>query len=294
MGRRNGTAVARRGTKKDLLALLDRSKDQIEAVLPKYMTPERMIHLAVMATTKTPLLLECDPRSIVFSVMQAASLGLEIGGPVPGAHLVPYKRKNVGLICTLIPDYRGLIQLAVEAGSIQSASVRLVYPGEHFKVWYGTDERIEHVPDFTIDRLDEFLTHAYVVFILPSGAVKFEVMAKDEIDHIRATSKAKDSGPWVDWYGEMAKKTIVKRGLKTVPSNPSSAAARRLSMAVEADNRFESGVRTAIVPEWDSEDELSAEAAVHTANRLDDLKARMGAGEEEDDYSGEDTPTFHR
>ena len=272
-----GTAVAQQNGRKELFAMLERAKSQMAELLPAYMKPERMVSLVRMATYRTPKLLECDALTVVESVMQAARLGLEIGGPVPGAHLVPFRNKNGRYECQLIVDYRGLIGLAVDAGSITSGDARLVYRGERFRVRYGTQPGIDHEPDFgAVDQGPDAITHAYFVARLPGGEVKFEVMTRKEIDAIRARSKASDQGPWVTDYGEMAKKTVTKRGLKYIPVSPNAAAARKLAMAIELDNRFESGAASAAL-DWEDEGAASQMARSATQQRLTEIRDRIAA-----------------
>lgn len=259
-----GTAVAK-SNKDALVALLKQGESRLANLLPKYMTAERVMSLAMLATQKTPKLLECNPHSVVFSIMQAAQLGLEIGRT---AHLVPY-----GDQCNMIPDFKGLIQLAVESGSIRDADPWLVYEGEPFKVFGGTNRRIEHEPVLGGDRSADKVVAAYVIFTLPDGSTRFTWMSRQEIDEVRNASRAKNNGPWVDWYGEMAKKTVIKRGLKTIPSDPT--ASRRLDMAFEADNRFETGRITMPVPEWDSEESIAAEVSAETLERKAQLKREL-------------------
>lgn len=270
----NGKAPATR-----FVELLKKSETRLRNLLPDYISPERYLSLAMLAVHKDPAVTAAAkeaPETVVESVLRAAQLGLEIGGAVPGAHLVAFKNSKKGgrHECQMIPDYRGLIQLAVDSGAIVSGDARVVYEGEHFEVHYGTEAKIVHIPDF--DAIDRGVIKAfYFVAKLPNGETKFEVMTKKQVDAVMARSKAKDSGPWKTDYAEMGKKTVTKRGLKYVPMSPNNAAARRLAMAIEADNRFETGGPTTIVPEWDDEETLSAAAAAHTADRAEELKERM-------------------
>lgn len=263
---------------------LAKQMPKLKNLLPDYYAPERYISLAMLAIYREPKLQQAcieAPDTVIDSILRGAQCGFEIGGPVPGAHLVPFRAKLPGtdrhaMQCVMIPDYRGLISLAIDSGSILDADPWLVYEGEQFKVRGGTDRKIEHEPDYALDRSDNKITHAYIVFTLPNGATKFHVMARADIDRVRASSKAKDGGPWVQWYGQMALKTVVKRGLKTVPMNPNNAAGKKLAMALEADNRFETGEVGAFIPEWgEDEDTISAVAAEKTRQNLDDLRERM-------------------
>src|SRR5690606_21948051 len=149
----NGKAPATR-----FVELLKKSETRLRNLLPDYISPERYLSLAMLAVHKDPAVTAAAkeaPETVVESVLRAAQLGLEIGGAVPGAHLVAFKNSKKGgrHECQMIPDYRGLIQLAVDSGAIVSGDARVVYEGEHFEVHYGTEAKIVHIPDFdAIDR----------------------------------------------------------------------------------------------------------------------------------------------
>ena len=65
------TAVATRDAKKEqreqLRASLEKFHPSFAKVLPKHLTPDRMVTLALVAATKTPQLLQCTPESIASS-----------------------------------------------------------------------------------------------------------------------------------------------------------------------------------------------------------------------------------
>jgi len=134
----------------------------------------------------------------------------------------------------MIPDYRGLLDLARRSGDVKWADARVVYEGDHFKVQYGSDPRIDHIPNFETQDPSKIIA-AYVVGHMDGGGVKFEVVPKWELEKILKTSRAKDDGPPKEWYEEWCKKTAVKRFCKLVGQSPDLAA------AIEADNRAESG-----------------------------------------------------
>lgn len=234
-------AVARQNKAElqDLLESID-TRAALERVLPKYLTVERLIGLTMLATTSSPQLRQCTPGSVIQALMQAAQLGLEPGGPLGHAYLVPY-----GTVCTMIPGYRGLFFLAVDSGAIKKGVARLIFEGDHFEWTQGVEERIDHRPNLKGDRSDAKAIGAYAVVWHPDGSTQFEVMNRAEIDRVRAASKASKNGPWVDWYGEMAKKTVVKRLLKQIAI---STKAQRLADAIELDNRFESGEISGVIP----------------------------------------------
>jgi recombination protein RecT len=267
------TAVAKRpgATLRDLLQT---KKQAILDVLPRHMNVERMLKLALLSTTKTPQLLECDPKTVLASVMNAARLGLEIGRE---AHLVPFRNSKRGTYdCQMIPDYRGLIALARRSGAVQAIEARVVYKGERFEVELGTTPKIHHIPTLG-EKKNADITAFYAVARLRDSEVpQFEVMTVEQVDDIKHRSKAKDQGPWLTDYAEMGRKTVVKRLVKYLPASP------ELQEAVELDNRAETG-EVGTVLEIDTDDSINASVATKTAEKLDELKDKLGGQQ-----SGED------
>src|SRR5690348_17313747 len=60
--------------------LLEKRRELIADVLPKHMTPERLIKLATVATARDPILARATALSIVNAVIKAAELGLDCSG----------------------------------------------------------------------------------------------------------------------------------------------------------------------------------------------------------------------
>jgi recombinational DNA repair protein RecT len=58
---------------------------------------------------------------------------------------------------------------------------------------------------------------AYSVATLKSGEKSREVMTRAELEKVHDASKAKSSGPWIDWFDEMCRKTVAKRHAKVLP-----------------------------------------------------------------------------
>ena len=61
------------------------------------------------------------------------------------------------------------------------------------------------------------MSFVYAVAQLKGGGVQFEVMSRAEIEEVRKTSKAGQSGPWSSHWEEMAKKTVIRRLFKYLP-----------------------------------------------------------------------------
>ena len=75
----------------------------------------------------------------------------------------------------------------------------------------------------------------YAVANLKNGGIQFEVMSRSEIEAIRKQSKAGTSGPWVNHWDEMAKKTVIRRLFKYLPVSIEAA------RAVEVDEKADRG-----------------------------------------------------
>lgn len=198
--------------------LLERSRRQLEMALPKHLTADRLLRVAMTSIQRTPKLLDCTQTSLLACIMTCAQLGLEPDQFLGQAYLVPFKNT-----CTLIPGYRGYIALARRSGEVQSVSSQAVYEKDHFILQYGIDEKLEHVPydpsEADLDTKDPrgAFKAAYVIFKYKDGSYSFDCMGKAEIDRIRKRSQAANDGPWVTDYAEMAKKTVIKRHAKLAP-----------------------------------------------------------------------------
>jgi recombination protein RecT len=206
------SAIARRNQQladkqKTLAQQIEAMKPEIARALPRHLNPERVARIAVTVMRRTPKLAECTPASFLGALMTCAQLGLE-PGPLGHAYLVPY-----GNEVTFIAGYRGLVDLARRSGQVQSVSARTVRDGDQFDYEFGLEPSLHHKPAGT----DQPVTHVYAVIRYKDGGYDFDVMTKLEVDAVRKRSKASGSGPWVTDYPEMAKKTVLRRLLKTAP-----------------------------------------------------------------------------
>lgn len=182
---------------------------QMALAMPKSMTPDRLTRIVMTECRKTPALLKCAPESFYGAVLQCAALGLEPGSALGHCYLLPFgngKDKQGRPNAQLIIGYRGMIDLARRSGQIVSLSAYCVHEQDTFNYKLGLDPDIEHIPASVTDRGK--VTHVYAVAKLKGGGVQFEVMSRAEIEKVRASSKAGNSGPWSSHWDEMAKKGL--------------------------------------------------------------------------------------
>lgn len=186
---------------------------QIAKVLPSHMSPERMARVAITAMTRTPKLAECTQASFFKCLLDLSSWGLEPDGR--RAHLIPY-----GSECTLILDYKGIVELCFRSGFVKNIHADVVRAGDQFDFNLGKVRRHTPWAFLPVDNRPAEagdIIAAYCVVEMKDDAIKYEVMTRDEIDGIRNRSKAGRSGPWVTDFGEMAKKTVFRRASKWLP-----------------------------------------------------------------------------
>lgn len=200
-------------------------KMAIENVIPKHLTPQKLLQVAVTVIRRNYMLMQCTKQSLLSSVMGAAILGLELEPALGQAYLVPYKNKQGYMEAQLIPGYRGYIALANRSGQIESVMAHEVYTKDFFKYELGLNPKLEHVPAEG-DRGD--FKGVYAIFRHKSGEPSFEYMDKSKIEKIRERSKARDSGPWVTDFGEMSKKSVIRHLAKYEPISIEFARAREL------------------------------------------------------------------
>lgn len=201
---------------KSLQALLEVSKKQIEAALPKHLTPDRLLRIAMTEARKNPALLKCTQTSFIGAIIQTAQLGLEPGGALGHSYLVPFKNKNTGNTdVQLIVGYRGMIDLGYRSPKVKKIVARPVYDTDKFSYQFGLDEKLEHTPDPLAE--GNHITHTYVIVELITGAKLFDVMTKRDIEAARGRSKSPEKGPWDTDYEAMAVKSVVRRFFKFCP-----------------------------------------------------------------------------
>lgn len=195
-------------------------------------TLEREISFAIQQHNSNSGLQKCTQESFMKAVYNIATTGLSLNPVMKLAYLIP-RYVNGGMQAVLEPSYQGLIKLLTDSGAVKSINARIAYEGDDFDVDYGTEARINHKPKFKTRT--PFVV--YAVAVLPNGVQQFEVMTMDEINEIRDRSESYKayvaekvkSCIWVDHYGEMAKKTVIKRLFKYLPK---SAAFEKAATAI--------------------------------------------------------------
>jgi recombination protein RecT len=172
------------------------------------------------AVNGNPQLLGADRRSLFESAMKAAQDGLLPDGR-DGALVIFRAKVKEGNRDVWIdkvqwmPMVGGILKKVRNSGDLLTIAAHVVYEKDTFKYSLGDEEKIEHIPSLLDDRGKPAIV--YAVAKTKDGGIYREVMSIRDIEKVRNVSRAKDRGPWVDWWDEMAKKTVIRRLAKRLP-----------------------------------------------------------------------------
>lgn len=219
--------------RKQLVELLDKFRPAIAKLLPSHLTPDRILKLAHVSLSKTPGLIDCDPMSIVKSVIVFSQLGLDFDSPLGTGYLVPFRDNKSGkTLCTPIIGYRGYLELARRSGHVRSVEARAVFEGDEFDFAYGTASFLTHKPKALSFGKDKLICVYAIAH--HDRACSFDVMWKGEVENIRIGSRNGEGSVWARHYVEMAKKTVIRRLAKMLPLSPELAASLEVEQQVDS------------------------------------------------------------
>mgnify|MGYP001156857289 FL=1 len=191
---------------------LEKMADKFTEALPRQMDVNKFISVAKLTLNKNPKLLQADKTSLMQTFMKAAQDGLYLDGKEAAA--VQY-----GQSVQYIPMVEGIIKVLHNSGLIKTLCAEVVYENDLFDYELGTKQHITHKPLITGDRGKPVCV--YAIAVTTNQGEYYEVMNMAEIDKCRQVSKASSSphSPWVKWFDQMAKKTVIHRIAKRLPKN---------------------------------------------------------------------------
>lgn len=182
---------------------------ELKNALPAHVSVDKFTRVAMTAIQNNPALQNADRRSLFGAVVRLAQDGLLPDGRE--AALVLFGNKAQAM-----PMIAGVLKKIRQSGEVAKISAQVVYANDHFVVSYGFDETVEHNPPALNEPRGEPIG-AYATAVLKDGSRLLEVMSLEEIEKVRNVSRASKNGPWVTWWGEMARKTVMRRLSKRLP-----------------------------------------------------------------------------
>lgn len=217
-------------------------------VLPRHLTSDRFIGIALRQFQLIPKLKDCTPGSVLAAMIDSAQLGLEIG--LGGeCWLVPFRTKVTDRdgkdqyvnLAQLQIGYLGHLKLAWQSDRIESIEADVVTYDElkegRFEYQRGTNGFLHHRPADDRILTEKTIAYAYAL-VWAKGAQRpvWRTIDAKQIARIRGTSQAPNSPAWTRWFDEMCLAKVLKRTLKYAPKS------RELSHALAIDDEADAGV----------------------------------------------------
>ena len=236
------TALQTRDDFSRIKTMLAERADDFRAALPGHIAPEKFQRTIMTAVQSNPDLIRADRASLITACYKAAQDGLLPDGRE--AALVTFKTRKKDaqgawhdhLLVQYMPMVYGIRKKILQSGEIRDIQTAVVYRQEIeaglFIYEEGTERVLRHKPllDPSFDPTDDDIAAAYSVATTTDGDKSFEVMTRRDINKVRQASQTgavgrtdrqgraiAPKGPWVDWFSEMARKTVMRRHSKTLP-----------------------------------------------------------------------------
>ena len=213
----NNMQIATREKESKLLVFA--AQKQFEVSNEYKMNFNREAGFAIQILTNNPYLMKCDPDSVKHAVVNVALTGITLNPALKYAYLVPRKVKNE-LKCILDISYMGMIKILTDAGAVKNVDAGVIYQNDRYDFRRGSDPYFKHVPALS-GRGEKI--GAYAIAFLRDGGFQFEILGREDIEKVRATSESykneegRKYSPWETWEDEMWKKTVLKRLFKLLP-----------------------------------------------------------------------------
>jgi len=217
--RKTGTALVQY---QEFEAELEDRSQSIASMLPSTVSIERFKNTVIAAVRQDPEILKASIRSVMASVIRAAQDGLVPDGRE--GHIAVYntnvakkgERDQWEKRAQWNPMAHGLRKRLRELDGL-IANAEVVHENDHFLWRQGDDPKIEHEPAKLGTKRGEMIG-AYCIYRREDGTILHrEVMDMEQIEQTRAQSKAKDSLMWTKFKSEGYRKSVLRRGIKTVP-----------------------------------------------------------------------------
>lgn len=195
----------------------------------------RMMAGLFYLASRNPKILTCTTVSLGNCLMQSAMTRLFPGS---GNECTYNPYWNNGARCNeaqFIPMYGGILKHAYNNPVVASINCDVVYTSDVFEYQKGTNAFLKHIPFEGPDDERGEIKLVYALAELRGGGKVFEVKNMKWIESIRAKSPSGhgDYSPWVHWFEDMCRKSILKYIGKYIPRS------REMDLAIQVDNAIE-------------------------------------------------------
>lgn len=212
----------------ELKGMLTSRIQNIEDVLPSAMRGtgegQRLINRASLYFATKKDLHQYSMASIYAAVLQSVELGIPLDGRL--GHIGSF-----GGDAVFMPDYKGLVMIAKRSRQIKDCYGDFVGANDFFECGrQGPVSVCNHTPNY--EKRGE-VKGAYAIVTLPDNSWRYEYMTLEQLDKVRAKSRAKN-GPWGTDPEQMYLKTVIRRILKLYVDDPTFVRALEVDEAADA------------------------------------------------------------
>lgn len=201
--------------------------------LPKELNTQRFVANCITLLNENPTLQHYSKQDLCVGLMKGAILGLDFLSKE--CYLIPYGSK-----LNFQTDYKGDVKIARRYAKrpVQDIYAKLVKEGDLFESGIKENQTyLNHEERSPFDNSKK-IVGVYAVVRYKDGGIEYETMSTEEIEQVRqAFSKSKNSPAWQNTWGEMAKKTCLRRLCKHITIDLESVE-RQLAFEEGSDSNF--------------------------------------------------------
>jgi recombination protein RecT len=270
----------------------EKFKRNLEAMLHTRENVERFVQIALGTVRRNQKLSTCHMPSVFDCLLKLNQIGLEPDGY--HAHLIPFKNnKTDRMEAQLIIDYKGLVEVIRRDPKVAVVKGNVIYGKDYFVYKEGSNRVFEHTPSYQPPSEDNPIVAAYSFIKFKDGDWEVDILPTWKIERARQASRAKDAGPWIEHYDEMAIKTALRHHSKTVPLLP------KQREAVQADDdqfEYEPFDNTHRLPQRAPEfrKQVEDESSVPPTDQRERKEATGDSSEQRGDNGGAKAPRKQR
>lgn len=197
-------------------------EEKFKNALPPQIKPEKFLRVVMTAIQRQGDLLLAVRQTLYNECLLCAQDGLIPDGRE--AALVVYNMNVAGKNqparyekrVKYMPMISGILKKIRNSGELAMIHSDVVHKNDKFKYWTNTDGvHLEHEPLIEGDRGAKIGVFGFAK--MKDGSIYADFMTVEEVEKVRSVSRAKDAGPWKDWWDGMAEKTVLKRMSKRMP-----------------------------------------------------------------------------
>lgn len=195
-----------------LRSIIENSIAKMGEGLPKELNKDRFIQNCITLFYEHPEYKQYNKTDIAVGLMKGAVLGLDFMSKE--CYLIPYGHK-----LNFQTDYKGDVKVARRYAKrpVQDIYAKLVKDGDLFESGIRENQTyLNHEEKNPFDN-NKKIVGVYAVVKYVDGGIEYETMSAEEIEQVRNVfSKSKNSPAWQNTWGEMAKKTCLRRLCKHI------------------------------------------------------------------------------